>query len=86
MKGKILDYIKKWEGMGYSNGLPETAPNELERRFKATSYRRICLAILKNDITLKTLGQTGVYSNYYDYYKSIEISNRLNCKQLKLDL
>jgi len=86
MKEKILDYISTWEKRCYSNGIPDAAPVELESRNKVPSYRRICIAILKNDHQLKTLGYQPKKSKYYDYYKKIELSERVKNKQLKLDL
>jgi predicted phosphoadenosine phosphosulfate sulfurtransferase len=86
MKDKIMDYIKTWENRCYFDGIPDEAPYELEIRNKVPSYRRICYAILKNDIILKSLGYTAKKSEYYNYYKKIEIEKRNNCKQLKLDL
>lgn len=86
MKQKIMDYIKTWENRCYFDGIPDEAPYELEIRNKVPSYRKICYAILKNDLTLKSLGFTSTKSEYYSYYKKIEIEKRNNCKQLKLDL
>lgn len=86
MKYKIMDYIKTWENRCYFNGIPDEAPYELEIRNKVPSYRRICYAILKNDITLKSLGYSPKKSEYYSYFKKIEIEKKNNCKQLKLDL
>ena len=86
MKEKILQYIKIWKARGYSEGLPDAAPIELENRNKVPSYRRICLAILRNDYSLKTLGLTTPKSKYYSAYKKIEIDGRKSVKQLKLDL
>jgi predicted phosphoadenosine phosphosulfate sulfurtransferase len=86
MKEKILQYIKTWEARGYSDGIPDEAPIELENRNKVPSYRRICLAILRNDYSLKSLGFTPKKSKYYSAYKKIEIDGRKSVKQLKLDL
>lgn len=86
MKKEILEYIKTWENRCYFDGLPDEAPYELEITNKVPSYKKICMAILKNDHSLKTLGFTEKKSKYYDYYKKIEIEKRNNCKQLKLDL
>lgn len=86
MKEKIQAYIAEWEKRCYSNGIPDEAPYELEIRNKVPSYRKICIAILKNDYPLKTLGFTPKKSKYYDAYKKIEIENRQKNKQLKLEL
>jgi predicted phosphoadenosine phosphosulfate sulfurtransferase len=81
-----MNYIKEWETKCYFDGIPDEAPYELEIRNKVPSYRRIALAILKNDYSLKTLGYTPKKSKYYDFYKKIEIEARQKYKQLKLDL
>lgn len=51
-----MAYIKKWKNRGYRKDIPDQSPQVLERRGLAPSYRAICLAILSNDIELKTLG------------------------------
>jgi predicted phosphoadenosine phosphosulfate sulfurtransferase len=86
MKTKIINYIKTWEQRCYFDGIPDEAPYELEIRNKVPSYKVICIAILKNDHTLKSLGFETKKSKYYDFYKKIELEKRNNCKQLKLDL
>ncbi len=85
-KSKIEDYIKGWEVKCYNGGIPDEAPNELEKQLLVPSYRSICFAILKNDHTLKSLGYSGVKSKYYDAYKRIELANRGYNLQLKLNL
>jgi predicted phosphoadenosine phosphosulfate sulfurtransferase len=84
MRQKIKKYIADWELRGYSNGIPDEAPPELEKRNLVPSYRRIAIAILKNDPALKHIGLSGKVSKYYSAYKYIEL-NKEN-KQLKLDL
>lgn len=86
MKEKILDYIQTWEQRCYFEGIPDEAPYELEIRNKVPSYKKICMAILRNDYALKSLGYTPKKSKYYDAYKRIELDNRNKVKQLKLDL
>lgn len=86
MKNDITEYIKTWESRCYFDGIPDSAPHELEVRNLVPSYKKICLAILKNDYSLKTLGFTPTKSKYYHAYKKIEIENRNKTKQLKLNL
>lgn len=45
------------------------------------SYKRICMAILRNDHALKSLGMTGTHSVYYDALKRIELAEREKKKQ-----
>ncbi len=86
MKQKIKKYVQEWEQKCYFDGIPDQAPKELEKRNLVPSYKIIALSILSNDYGLKKLGQSPIKSKYYDYYKKIELENRQNCKQLKLDL
>lgn len=86
MRQKIENYIKNWEQQCYSNGIPDEAPKELERRDLVPSYRRICIAIMKNDTNLKSLGFTANKSIYYDNIKYNELLLRNKQLQLKLFL
>lgn len=84
MKTKIIDYIDVWEARCYSNGIPDEAPKRLEDLNKVPSYRQLCMAILKNDFQLKSLGYTPVKSRFYHTFKKIEIEQRNKTNQLKL--
>lgn len=76
MVTEIKAYVKEWENRCYQNGLPDIAPRELESKSLVPSYHRIAIAILKNDVTLKTLGFTPKKSKYYSILKRIEINKR----------
>ena len=76
MKQKILAYIAKWEKQGYPDGIPDEADAKLESLGKVPSYRMICKAILKNDISLSSLGFTRQPSEVYSLLKRIEIAAR----------
>lgn len=76
MKAKIAKYIKKWESQGYPNGIPDQADAKLESLCKVPSYRAICKAILRNDVTLSSLGFTRQPSKVYSVLKGIEIAAR----------
>ena len=84
IRKEIEEYIKLWESRCYSNGIPDEAPIEIYD--KVPSYKRIALAILKNDVSLKTLGFHPKVSRYYSELKRIEIEKRHSnkYKQLKL--
>lgn len=84
MKQKIQKYIKEWENKCYFDGIPDEAPRELEKRDLVPSYRRICIAIMKNDNNLKSLGFTSNKSVYYDNIKYNELLLRNKQIQLKL--
>jgi len=86
MVDRISQYIKLWENRCYHSGIPDELPNEIERNLLAPSYKQICLAILKNDSSLKTLGFEPKRSQYYDQLKKIELTKRGVSIQLKLNL
>lgn len=74
---KVYEYIRKWEGRGYTDGIPDEADARLEEMVKAPSYRAICMAILRNDAQLVSLGYNRPKSYYYMELKRIEIAERL---------
>jgi predicted phosphoadenosine phosphosulfate sulfurtransferase len=76
LKKKILDWIKKWEDRGYSGGIPDEAPRRLEALCKVPSYRMICIAIMKNDKQLESLGYSRIECHAYRELKKIEIEGR----------
>lgn len=76
MKSKIEDYIKTWEIKGYSKGIPDEIPTRLSQLNLAPSYKDICIAILKNDIALKSLGLQPKKSKYYHILKKIELGDK----------
>lgn len=76
MKQAIEAYIKMWEDRCYQNGIPDEVPPRLAQLHKAPSYKQICLAILKNDYALKTLGFEPKKSKYYHALKKIELKER----------
>jgi len=72
----IRSYIRRWEGQGYPEGIPDEAPTELERALKVPSYRMICRALLKNDLLLKSLGFTRKPCDLYMKLKKTELLER----------
>lgn len=81
MREFIEDYIRTWGNRCYFDGLPDEAPEEI--RHMVPSYRRIAIAILKNDI--RDLGFQPKESKWYGVFKRIEIDARNDKpKQLKL--
>lgn len=82
---KITEYIEQWEKRCYKNGIPDEAPIEIND--KVPSYKKICMALLKNDTNLVSLGFEPKKSKYYSILKRIEIDARpSDFKQLKLKL
>lgn len=86
MKEKIVKYIETWEQRCYYDGIPDEVPLELERMDCVPSYKKICIAIIKNDINLKTLGFTAKKSRYYSELKYDKLWNENKIKQLRMRL
>lgn len=84
MEKKIQEYVKEWRKRGYSNDIPDEVPDVLMRLGLAPSYKAIALAILKNDITLSSLGYSGTPSSWYGELKRIELEERGEIKQMRL--
>lgn len=76
MKRKIKTYIEKWLLQGYPDGIPDAADLKLEAFNKVPSYRKICMAILKNDIHLTSLGYSRPNCEAYGAIKRVEIEGR----------
>ena len=76
MKSRINNYLDGWKDKGYPDGVPDEVPLRLMELNKVPSYKQVCIAILKNDISLKSLGITPRKSIYYSILKKIEIDNR----------
>lgn len=76
MNKKIKKYISEWKQKDYNDDIPDEVPDALMDLLLAPSYKAICLAILKNDHSLKTLGFQPRVSSYYNELKKIEIQNR----------
>lgn len=72
MVREIHEYVKKWEHRCYHEGIPDEAPKEIDDM--VPSYRRIAIAILKNDAG--HIGFSKPKSIYYNILKGIEIKNR----------
>lgn len=76
MRKGVQKYIDKWKHKGYFNDIPDEVPQRIDNLNLAPSYKRIAIAILKNDNSLKTLGFSQKYSEVYDSIKRQEIKQR----------
>lgn len=76
LKRKIQQYVSSWKRKGYPQGIPDEAPSRLEELRKVPSYRVICLAILKNEKNLESLGFSRRPCDLYMQLKCDEISLR----------
>lgn len=70
-----------WMQRGYQDGIPDEVPDRLMELNKAPSYKSLVIAILKNDISLKTLGYSNPFSECYHEIKKQEIVTRENHKK-----
>jgi predicted phosphoadenosine phosphosulfate sulfurtransferase len=67
-ENKITLHVKWWMERGYEDGIPDSAPYELEAIKAVPSWRRICKALLRNDFWAKGLGFTQHKSRAYVQY------------------
>lgn len=51
----VKNYLEEWKQKGYPKDIPDQAPGNLVKMGLAPSYKAICLAILNNDLSLKSL-------------------------------
>lgn len=65
-------WIKGWHDRGYREGIPDYAPPELEKKYWAPSWRRMCKVLLRNDWWCKGLGLTQPKSDAYARYMQIK--------------
>jgi len=84
MKQGIETYVREWESRCYFDGIPDVAPDRLCQLMKVPSWRRAALAILSNDVALKSLGRTPKSAKAYSDIKRTEIDARRGVKQLEL--
>jgi predicted phosphoadenosine phosphosulfate sulfurtransferase len=76
MRQKVYNFISTWENRGYKQGIPDEADPKIEAMGLAPSYRRICRAILTNDLALTSLGFSKEKTEAYSLLKKIELEKR----------
>jgi predicted phosphoadenosine phosphosulfate sulfurtransferase len=69
---RFRSWIEGWHARGYRNGIPDYAPPELEKKYWAPSWRRMCKVLLRNDWWCKGLGLTQPKSAAYARYMAIK--------------
>lgn len=82
---RVNKYIEDWKKRGYPDDIPDEVPHELMKLGVAPSYKAICLALLKNDLQLTSLGFSSKKSVWYSILKGIEIAEREAKKELCQD-
>jgi predicted phosphoadenosine phosphosulfate sulfurtransferase len=65
--------------------IPDEVPARLAQQNLAPSYKSICMAILRNDHALTSLGYTAPASGWYTALKKIEYQSRITANA-QLDL
>lgn len=68
---RFKKFISGWHDRGYV-AIPDEAPEELEAKCWAPSWRRMCKVLLRNDYWCKGLGQTQPKSEAYIKYKELK--------------
>ena len=81
---KIFTFIEWWAERGYPNGIPDEAPEILESKKLAPSWKRVCKSLLRNDFWCKGLGFTQHKTDAYVKYLELKKKQR-NIKNFKLD-
>ena len=64
------------------NDIPDEVPDKIMDSGRAPSYKAIAIAILQNDVTLKSLGFEGKYTEWHNILKNK--INDLENKQMRL--
>ena len=78
-KKRFKKFIAGWKLRGYDI-IPDEAPDDLERKQWAPSWRRMCKTVLRNDYWCKGLGQTQPKSEAYEKFKSIKKKRKLEAE------
>ena len=72
---RFKKFISGWKDRGYKR-IPQEAPNPLESKCWAPSWRRMCKCMLRNDYWCKSLGQSQPKSEAYKKFKQIQAQKR----------
>ncbi len=67
-QNKIVLFQRWWMQRGYSEGIPDESPHELEAARRAPSWRRVCKSLLRNDYWGKGMGFSQHKSDAYKKY------------------
>lgn len=68
---RFRGWLLGWHKRGYREGIPDEAPRELEKKYWAPSWRRLCKVLLRNDWWCKGLGMQQPKSDAYARYLAI---------------
>jgi predicted phosphoadenosine phosphosulfate sulfurtransferase len=73
---RFKKFLRSWIDRGY-NKIPDEAPEELESKCWAPSWRRLCKVLLRNDYWCKSLGQVQPKSEAYNKFKQLKKENKI---------
>lgn len=73
---RFREWLVGWHKRGYRNGIPDYAPRELEKKYWAPSWRRMCKVLLRNDWWCKGLGLTQPKSAAYQRFIEMKRQQR----------
>lgn len=73
---RFQKWLYGWHERGYRAGIPDAAPRELERKYWAPSWRRLCKVLLRNDWWCKGLGLIQPKSAAYERYMTIKYERK----------
>jgi len=68
--------VAEWERRCYSDGIPDEIPELLSKTLRVPCYKTIAIALLKNDLQLKSLGFSGDHSKWADYFRREHIAKK----------
>jgi predicted phosphoadenosine phosphosulfate sulfurtransferase len=75
-KNKIAVFLRWYQDAGYSDGIPDEMPSNLEAARKVPSWRRICKTLLRNDYWCKGLGFSQQTGTAHQQYKQLMAKRR----------
>lgn len=85
-ENKITLFCKWWMERGYPDGIPDSAPHEMESNKKVGTWRRVCKSLLRNDYWCKGLSFTQHKSDAYKKYLALMKKRREQQEEYQLDL
>lgn len=80
---RFRSWLAGWHSRGYHDGIPDEAPRDLEKKYWAPSWRRLCKVLLRNDWWCKGLGLTQPKSEAYGKYLDIKRRRDATAKEAK---
>jgi predicted phosphoadenosine phosphosulfate sulfurtransferase len=63
----------EWVRRCYLNGIPDEVPAIIDSEHLAPSWKRIALALIRNDMAMESLGNMPRKSQWYSVLKRIEL-------------